>query len=64
MTLFIGQFFKVFTPPTGSKNLNKAIHKLVINPFRGFDYRFFIMGLVLTLQSRPLASFGAESMAT
>ncbi len=63
ITLFISRFFKeVFTPPYEFKEFLKQSYKLGYKSIPLVAITGFIMGLVLTLQSRPtLASFGAES---
>lgn len=63
MTLFISQFFKeLFSPPYEFKEFLKQSYKIGYKSIPLVAITGFIMGLVLTLQSRPtLASFGAES---
>ena len=63
ITLFISRFFKeVFTPPYEFKEFLKQSYKIGYKSIPLVAITGFIMGLVLTLQSRPtLASFGAES---
>jgi phospholipid/cholesterol/gamma-HCH transport system permease protein len=63
ITLFISRFFKeVFTPPYEFKEFLKQSYTIGYKSLPLVAITGFIMGLVLTLQSRPtLASFGAES---
>ena len=63
ITLFISQFFKeVFAPPYEFNEFLKQSYKIGYKSIPLVTITGFIMGLVLTLQSRPtLASFGAES---
>ena len=62
-TLFAIRFFKeVFLPPYEWKEFLKQCYKIGYKSFTLVAITGFIMGLVLTLQSRPtLAEFGAES---
>jgi len=63
LTLFITRFFKeVFSPPYEFKEFLKQSYKIGYKSIPLVAITGFIMGLVLTLQSRPtLANFGAES---
>ena len=62
-TLFTIRFFKeAFFPPFEWKELLKQCYKIGFKSFTLVAITGFIMGLVLTIQSRPtLAEFGAES---
>lgn len=62
-TLFAGRFFKeLFIPPYELKELRKQCYIIGYKSLPLVVITGFIMGLVLTLQSRPtLAEFGAES---
>lgn len=63
MSLFTAQFFKeVFSPPYEIKEFFKQCYSFGYKSLPLVTITGFIMGLVLTLQSRPtLAKFGAES---
>lgn len=63
ITLFTVRFFKeVFKPPYEFKELVKQCYLIGYKSFPLIAITGFIMGLVLTIQSRPtLAEFGAES---
>lgn len=63
VTLFAVRFFKeVFQPPYEFKELVKQCYLIGYKSFPLIAITGFIMGLVLTIQSRPtLAEFGAES---
>lgn len=63
LTLFISRFFKeALTPPYEFKEFLRQSYKIGYKSIPLVAITGFIMGLVLTLQSRPtLASFGAES---
>lgn len=63
VTLFATKFFKeVFTPPYEFKEFMKQCYIIGYKSIPLVAITGFIMGLVLTLQSRPtLAKFGAES---
>lgn len=63
MSLFTAQFFKeVFRPPYEIKEFFKQCYNFGYKSLPLVSITGFIMGLVLTLQSRPtLAKFGAES---
>src|SRR5688572_2662433 len=62
-SLFIGTFFKeVFTPPFEFKEFIRQCFVIGYKSLPLVGITGFIMGLVLTIQSRPtLAEFGAES---
>lgn len=62
-SLFIGTFFKeVFTPPFEIKEFIRQCFVIGYKSLPLVGITGFIMGLVLTIQSRPtLAEFGAES---
>lgn len=62
-TLFIGRFFKeIFTPPFEIKEFARQCFLIGYKSLPLVAITGFIMGLVLTLQTRPtLAGFGAES---
>ncbi|HEY1113205.1 MAG TPA: ABC transporter permease [Chitinophagaceae bacterium] len=62
-SLFIGTFFKeVFTPPFEFKEFIRQCFAIGYKSLPLVGITGFIMGLVLTIQSRPtLAEFGAES---
>ena len=62
-SLFVLRFFKeVFLPPFEWKEFLKQCYKIGYKSFTLVAITGFIMGLVLTLQSRPtMAEFGAES---
>ncbi|KLT69245.1 MULTISPECIES: MlaE family ABC transporter permease [Flavobacterium] len=62
-TLFAGKFFKeLFIPPYELKELRKQCYVIGYKSLPLVAITGFIMGLVLTLQSRPtLVEFGAES---
>ena len=63
ITLFTVRFFKeVFTPPFEIKEFIRQCYVIGYKSLPLVGITGFIMGLVLTLQSRPtLAEFGAES---
>jgi phospholipid/cholesterol/gamma-HCH transport system permease protein len=63
ITLFTVRFFKeIFKPPYEFKELVKQCYLIGYKSFPLIAITGFIMGLVLTIQSRPtLAEFGAES---
>jgi phospholipid/cholesterol/gamma-HCH transport system permease protein len=63
LVLFARQFFKeLFLPPYEFKELLKQAYSIGYKSFPLVAITGFIMGLVLTIQSRPtLAEFGAES---
>ncbi len=63
VTLFTGRFFKeVFRPPFEIKEFLRQCYMIGYKSLPLVGITGFIMGLVLTLQSRPtLAEFGAES---
>lgn len=63
VTLFTRKFFKeVFSPPYEFKEFIKQCYSIGYKSIPLVAITGFIMGLVLTLQSRPtLAKFGAES---
>ncbi len=63
VTLFIGRFFReVFKPPFEIKEVLKQCYIIGYRSLPLVAITGFIMGLVLTLQSRPtLVEFGAES---
>ncbi|NGY38823.1 ABC transporter permease [Flavobacterium sp. XN-5] len=63
VTLFASKFFKeVFTPPYEFKEFIKQCYVIGYKSIPLVAITGFIMGLVLTLQSRPtLSKFGAES---
>jgi phospholipid/cholesterol/gamma-HCH transport system permease protein len=63
ITLFTVRYFKeVFKPPYEFKELVKQCYLIGYKSFPLIAITGFIMGLVLTIQSRPtLAEFGAES---
>ncbi|RBN51565.1 ABC transporter permease [Flavobacterium psychrolimnae] len=63
VTLFAGRFFKeVVKPPYEMKEFIKQCYVIGYKSLPLVTITGFIMGLVLTLQSRPtLAKFGAES---
>ncbi|WP_166922209.1 MlaE family ABC transporter permease [Flavobacterium poyangense] len=63
VTLFAGRFFKeIFIPPYELKELRKQCYIMGYKSLPLVVITGFIMGLVLTLQSRPtLAEFGAQS---
>jgi phospholipid/cholesterol/gamma-HCH transport system permease protein len=63
VTLFITRFFKeVFTPPFEIKEFFRQCYSIGYKSLPLVGITGFIMGLVLTLQTRPtLANFGAES---
>lgn len=63
VTLFISRFFKeVFRPPFEIKEFLRQCYVIGYKSLPLVGITGFIMGLVLTLQSRPtLAEFGAES---
>ena len=62
-TQFTGRFFKeLFIPPFRFNELVKQCYLVGCKSFPLVAVTGFIMGLVLTIQSRPtLAQFGAES---
>jgi phospholipid/cholesterol/gamma-HCH transport system permease protein len=62
-SLFIGTFFKeVFTPPFEFREFTRQCFVIGYKSLPLVGITGFIMGLVLTIQSRPtLAEFGAES---
>jgi phospholipid/cholesterol/gamma-HCH transport system permease protein len=63
ITQFSGQFFKeVWKPPYEFGEVLKQAYQLGVNSLSLVSISGFIMGVVLTLQTRPtLAEFGAES---
>ncbi len=63
ITRFSGQFFKeVWKPPYEFAEVLRQAYQLGVNSLLLVSISGFIMGVVLTLQSRPtLAEFGAES---
>ncbi|MEO6733803.1 MAG: ABC transporter permease [Ferruginibacter sp.] len=63
ITLFAARFFKeIFTPPFEIREFIKQCYTIGYKSLPLVAITGFIMGLVLTLQSRPtLAEFGAES---
>jgi phospholipid/cholesterol/gamma-HCH transport system permease protein len=63
LTLFVLRFFKeVFLPPYEIKEVIKQCYNVGVKSLGLIGITGFIMGLVLTIQSRPtLAEFGAES---
>jgi phospholipid/cholesterol/gamma-HCH transport system permease protein len=63
LTLFTARYFKeVFRPPYEGKELIRQCYLIGYKSFPLVAITGFIMGLVLTIQSRPtLAEFGAES---
>ncbi len=63
ITLFTNRFFKeLFLPPYEIKEFTKQCYIIGYKSLPLVSITGFIMGLVLTLQSRPtLADFGAES---
>jgi phospholipid/cholesterol/gamma-HCH transport system permease protein len=63
LTAFAGSFFvQVFTPPFEWRELLLQCYKIGYKTLSIVAITGFIMGMVLTLQSRPtLADFGAES---
>jgi phospholipid/cholesterol/gamma-HCH transport system permease protein len=63
ITQFTARFFKeIFTPPFELKEFIRQCYYIGYKSFPLVAITGFIMGLVLTLQSRPtLAEFGAES---
>jgi phospholipid/cholesterol/gamma-HCH transport system permease protein len=63
VTLFITRFFKeVFTPPFEIKEFFRQCYSIGYKSLPLVGITGFIMGLVLTLQTRPtLTNFGAES---
>lgn len=63
MTLFAARFFKeAFTPPYELKEFIRQCYMIGYKSLPLVGITGFIMGLVLTIQSRPtLAEFGAES---
>lgn len=63
ITLFGARFFKeVFLPPYEIKEIIKQCYNVGVKSLGLIGITGFIMGLVLTIQSRPtLAEFGAES---
>ena len=63
VTLFITRFFKeLLLPPYEIKEFAKQCYLIGYKSLPLVGITGFIMGLVLTLQSRPtLADFGAES---
>jgi phospholipid/cholesterol/gamma-HCH transport system permease protein len=63
VTLFTAKFFKeVFTPPYEIKEFIRQCYTIGYKSLPLVAITGFIMGLVLTIQSRPtLAEFGAES---
>ena len=60
---FAGRFFKeVFKPPYEFRELLRQAYEIGWNSLPLVGLTGFIMGLVLTLQTRPtLVEFGAES---
>ena len=64
VTRFTCQFFKeLFKPPFEIKEVLKQSYQIGVQSLPLVGITGFIMGLVLTLQSRPtLAGFGAESL--
>lgn len=63
VTLFIARFFKeIFRPPFELKEFIRQCYSIGYKSFPLVAITGFIMGLVLTIQTRPtLAEFGAES---
>ena len=63
VTLFTGRFFKeIFKPPFEIKEFIRQCYTIGYKSLPLVAITGFIMGLVLTIQSRPtLAEFGAES---
>jgi len=63
LTQFTVQFFKeLFRPPYEHKEFLRQAYKIGLNTLPLIGITAFIMGLVLTLQSKPvMAEFGAES---
>ena len=63
ITQFTGQFFKeVWKPPYELGEILKQAYNLGVNSLSLVSISGFIMGIVLTLQTRPtLSEFGAES---
>ena len=63
VTLFITRFFKeIFRPPFELKEFIRQCYSIGYKSFPLVAITGFIMGLVLTIQTRPtLAEFGAES---
>ena len=63
ITLFGTRFFKeIFFPPYELKEIMKQCYNVGVKSLGLIGITGFIMGLVLTIQSRPtLAEFGAES---
>lgn len=63
ITQFTGQFFKeVWKPPYEMNEVLKQAYSLGFNSLSLVSISGFIMGVVLTLQTRPtLSDFGAES---
>ena len=63
ITQFTGQFFKeVWKPPYELGEILKQSYNLGVNSLSLVSISGFIMGIVLTLQTRPtLSEFGAES---
>jgi phospholipid/cholesterol/gamma-HCH transport system permease protein len=63
ITQFSGQYFReVWKPPYEFKEILKQAYQLGVNSLSLVSISGFIMGVVLTLQTRPtLAEFGAES---
>jgi phospholipid/cholesterol/gamma-HCH transport system permease protein len=63
LTIFGGKFFKeIFAPPYEFKEFLKQCYIIGYKSFPLVAVTGFIMGIVLTLQTRPtLATFGAES---
>ncbi len=63
VSLFIARFFKeVFRPPFEIREFIRQCYKIGYKSLPLVGITGFIMGLVLTIQTRPtLASFGAES---
>ncbi len=63
LSRFTGNFFReLFRPPYEHKELLKQTYSIGLSTLPLIGITAFIMGLVLTLQSRPvMAEFGAES---
>ena len=63
LTRFTSNFFReLFRPPYEHKELFKQSYTIGLSTLPLIGVTAFIMGLVLTLQSRPvMAEFGAES---
>jgi len=63
LSLFTAQFFKeLFRPPYEHREFMRQAYKIGLSTLPLIGITAFIMGLVLTLQSKPvMAEFGAES---